>query len=583
MRSIKAKLIALYAAVVLVVMTVSGTFMLFTMRNMEIAHTEDRLFSHAEDINTRVVQVYAPPFSAASWFELGQSGYDVEGFILDSVGIVIAPPEFAGLNLHPHDNTVVAALAGTSDFSQGSVGLDQTGRERQWLTFAMPAELNEETFIIFTRIDTQFLNETLSRLTLTFVTTVLIALVITVIMWFFLSNTLTNPIVELSRHARAIATGDLSLEIKSDSKDEIGELRTNFNYMAKELRATISSMVKEKNKSEAILHNSSHGVLAYDAEGYLTHANNAITELLHGVEIRNHLNFALEFLRFNPEDLDLLKPGEIWESTHEEGEYYLSAAITSYSNDSGVIEGYIIVMQDISRQRKLDNMRKEFVANVSHELRTPLTSIKTYSETLLDGAMEDTETAKKFLKVINEEAERMTLLVSDLLELSRIDSKQSSLEIDIVDIVALIRLSIRQAYVQAEQKNQEIIFEPPETPYFIEANAARINQVIYNILSNSIKYSGENTVIKITLETTEKFYRVFVKDNGIGIPQESLSQVFERFYRVDKARARAMGGTGLGLAIVKEIMEEHGGRVYATSQLSHGTTMVLRFNKLQED
>jgi len=227
-------------------------------------------------------------------------------------------------------------------------------------------------------------------------------------------------------------------------------------------------------------------------------------------------------------------------------------------------------------------MRKEFVANVSHELRTPLTTIRTYTETLIDGAVEDIETTMHFLKIVEEEASRMTLLVSDLLELSRLDSKQATLEMDVVDLVALLRLTVRQSQFLADTKNQTIEMDVSPNPCFIEANASRINQVITNILSNAIKYSPENTEIKVVMEATDKYYRIFIKDRGMGIPQEDIAHIFERFYRVDKARARAMGGTGLGLAIVKEIMEEHGGAVHVSSQMGQGTTMTLRFNKYQD-
>jgi len=284
-------------------------------------------------------------------------------------------------------------------------------------------------------------------------------------------------------------------------------------------------------------------------------------------------------LGFEPEEIYLLSPEETRETTYENSELVISASVTPYSSQQGRLDGFIIVLQDITRQAKLENMRKEFVANVSHELRTPLTSIRTYTETLLEGAYEDPEMAVKFLGVIDDEAKRMSLLVSDLLELSRIDSKQTSLELDVVDLVALLRLAVRQGQFLADQKNQKIEMEEINSSCFIEANAARINQVVSNIISNSIKYSPENTTISVTLEITRKYYRIFIQDQGIGIPQESLGRIFERFYRVDKARARAMGGTGLGLAIVKEIMEEHGGSVYATSKQGSGTTMILRFNR----
>jgi len=582
MRSIKTKLIVIYAAVVLVVMTVSGTFMLFAIRETEVGNAYNRLRSQADLINDRIVQAYdIDGFLGASWYMFGQDEYAVQGAILDHLGRPIAPWDF--INEHFNDSAVIAAQTGVEGFSDNSILADLHGVEQQWLTFAMPVERDGMEFIIFTRISATIMNDTLSRMTFYFMLSVLIALVITVILWFFVGSSLTNPIVALSRHAKAIASGDFSREIKPGSSDEIGDLSKDFSYMAQELSNNLNLISSEKNKSQAILHNTPGGVLAYDVDGYLIHVNNAGTELLHGVDVGNaRFSHVLALLGFNLEDIQNLRPGEIRESIYEENDFFLQAAVTSYSNESGTIDGYLIVLQDISRQRKLDNIRKEFVANVSHELRTPLTSIRTYSETLLDGAINDPQMATKFLKVIDDEAQRMSLLVSDLLELSRLDSKQTALEMDVVDLIALIRLSIRQAGIQSDQKNQTIELDMPGTPCFIEANAARINQVVYNILSNSIKYSPEDTSIKVTLETTDKYYRVFIKDQGMGIPQESLNRVFERFYRVDKARARAMGGTGLGLAIVKEIMEEHGGHVYATSRLGQGTTMVLRFNRLSE-
>jgi len=237
------------------------------------------------------------------------------------------------------------------------------------------------------------------------------------------------------------------------------------------------------------------------------------------------------------------------------------------------------IRQNMEQQNAMDTMRKEFVANVSHELRTPLTTICTYTETLVDGARDDPQMAQKFLEIIDEEAKRMSVLVSDLLELSRIDSKIKGLELDVVDLLGLIRLTIRQCQVLAEQKNQSIQLSGLEDSCFILANAPRINQVITNVISNSIKYSPEGTTVHVNIEQDESVYRVSIRDEGMGIPPESMQRVFERFYRVDKARSRAMGGTGLGLAIAKEIMEEHGGTITATSTLGKGTTMVLRFKR----
>jgi len=566
-------------------MIVSGTVMLLTMRQMEIGRTEDQLRGIGNMIYAEVVQQYERDqfHLAATWGALGQGAeYNIEGMIISEAGIVIAPEALRGLRIL--NQAILSAIAGEERAVVGRPGPDIAGTgQRQWISLAMPANRDGENFIIYTRISTQFLNESLFNITITLVTMVLVSLVLTLILWFFLANTITAPIVNLTRHTKAIASGDFSSKIVVKSKDEIGQLAHDFNHMAQELHDSLISITSEKNKSVAILQNTSHGVLAYDAAGNLTHANNASAELLSGVDLQNYnLQGILEFLGFDPKDIYSLPPEEIREVTYQDQDYFILACVTSYASQSATADGYIIVLQDVSRQVKLENMRKEFVANVSHELRTPLTSIRTYAETLMQGAMEDPETAKSFLKVIDDEAQRMTLLVSDLLELSRIDSKHSALDMDVVDIVALLRLAVQQSQFLANTKGQKIEIEESSSPCFIEANSSRINQVISNILSNAIKYSPENTTIHVTMEMSEKYFRIFIKDEGMGIPAESIPRLFERFYRVDKARARAMGGTGLGLAIVKEIMEEHGGRVHVTSQMGEGTTMVLRFNRYSE-
>ena len=237
------------------------------------------------------------------------------------------------------------------------------------------------------------------------------------------------------------------------------------------------------------------------------------------------------------------------------------------------------VLADITEQKKLDDMRKEFVANVSHELRTPLTTVKTYTETLMEGAMDDRETAMEFLSIINTEADRMAFLVRDLLQLSRFDNHQIELNITKVNLNEVMEENIRQSKIHAENKNQTLTFIPRPTEIPIDCDRERINQVVNNILTNSIKYSLEGAVIKSWIEEDDEYFKVIVKDNGLGIKKDDLGRIFERFYRADKARSRSMGGTGLGLAIAKEIMEIHGGKITAESDYGKGTTMTLWFPK----
>ena len=579
--SIKTKLIAIYAAVIIVVMIVSGTIMLMQMRNMEINRTLQQLRARADAIVNQVVQPLNPQdFNNADiWALIGQADYEIEGLIMNDLGIPIAPESFIGMRFS--NQATMAAMNGEEGFAIARPGPDRRGAgiERQWISFAMPVYAGDTHVIVYTRISTEFMNESLANVVFTLVIMVLVAISLTLIMWFFLANAITSPIIRLTQHAKAIAAGKESRPITPKSKDEIGQLISSFNHMETELGTTLTNITSERNKREAILQNTSHGVLAYDAAGQLTHTNHASGELLTGLDINHHsLGEVLEFLGLKQEELR----EEVQEVTYQHGDYFMQAGITAYTSTPGKIDGYIIVLQDISRQMKLDNMRKEFVANVSHELRTPLTSILTYAQTLMEGALEEPKMAMDFLKVIEDEAQRMTLLVSDLLELSRIDSKHVALEMDVVDLVALLRMTVRQSQFFASTKEQKIEATLPQPPCFIEANTSRINQVVTNILSNAIKYSPEKTTMTVDLETTDSHYKVHIKDQGMGIPEESLPRIFERFYRVDKARARAMGGTGLGLAIVKEIMEEHGGSVSIASEMGAGTTMVLTFKKLEE-
>ncbi|MCL2708939.1 MAG: cell wall metabolism sensor histidine kinase WalK, partial [Defluviitaleaceae bacterium] len=559
-------------------MSVCGSVMLFTVRASELQKAREQLRNHAQNIREQILQFYDRAGFSDGFdnFNLQNSQSDIQGGIMNDLGFFIAPQSFRALSVN--NGAVISALAGEEGFVSGRRGPDLNGAEQEWLYFAMPAEKDGESFVILTRMNSLSINRNLSQLAFFIVLMVVTALALTGTIWFVFADMLTKPIIALTRSAKEMAEGRLETEIPVRSNDEIGQLTESFNHMAQELSATLADISSETNKRGAILQNMTDGVLAYDASGKLIHANTASGELLLAAEIQSvGLDAMLPQIGMEPSVISNLAPEASVESSFASGDRYVSACLTPYTNLRGEIDGYIIVLQDVTKLTKLDLMRKEFVANVSHELRTPLTSVKTYTETLLEGAVDDRETTLDFLKVIDNETQRMALLVSDLLELSRLDNKSQSLERDVVDLAGLLRLTIRQSQVIADKKGQLIKFDQPGKPYFIEVNAPRVNQVISNILTNSIKYSPEGTEIEITLEETEKNYRVFIRDNGIGIPKDDLPHVFERFYRVDKARSRQMGGTGLGLAIAKEIMEEHEGRITVTSELGKGTTMVLRF------
>jgi two-component system sensor histidine kinase VicK len=258
------------------------------------------------------------------------------------------------------------------------------------------------------------------------------------------------------------------------------------------------------------------------------------------------------------------------------GNRMIKAYFVVFTGEHNKAEGVIAVLHDVTEQQRLENMRKEFVANVSHELRTPLTSIKSYAETLLDGAVDDRESAMHFLSVINSEADRMTRLVKDLLQLSRLDNQQLQWNFEEISLVELVKSSVERMELEAGSRRQALqCFVLGEIP-FIEADYGRLEQVVFNLLSNAIKYTPEGGTVTVYIGKIVNDVYFKVADTGIGIPDNDLPRIFERFYRVDKARSREMGGTGLGLAIAKEIVEAHGGAINITSQIGFGTEVTVQ-------
>jgi two-component system sensor histidine kinase VicK len=576
LKSIKSKLVFIYIILVFIVAIVSGTFTLTQTRSNEIAKARTQLKECADKINGEIVQGNTSAELFQDAFENLIMPQGIQGCILDinKQNQILAPTEF--LSMRFYDTAIENAMRGPDGFNSSKKDIDVNNTAKEWLTYAVLAGDNSQ-YIIYTRMDALPINENLSKITMTLFFMLIIALVLAGVLGYMLSNALTKPIIELTRVAKAMADGDLNQNIKVYSKDEIGQLSETITEMAREINQYIIASDSEKNKMETVLHYMTDGVLAYDAEDTLIHANSASEELLNLGDLKRiPAKDVMRYLGF--EDGISQK-----ESTIATGDKFILSTAAYYLDSNGNKAGVVVVIQDVTKMTKLDNMRKEFVANVSHELRTPLTTVKTYTETLLDGAVNDTAVALDFLNVIDSEAQRMALLVQDLLELSRLDNKQLKLDLEVLDLNALISQCVKQNVVLADKKRQNMVFTPLNNACFIEADAGRINQVLTNIISNAVKYSPGGASIEISVEDADAYYRVFVRDDGMGIPREDLRRIFERFYRVDKGRSRAMGGTGLGLAIAKEIMEAHNFRITANSELGKGTTMILRFDKLKLD
>ncbi len=586
MRSIKFKIVLLYILLVFLVMIVSGTFILTRIRQEESDKAYESLILYTKNAENRVINVYdnEADFDKAllDIYETPQSDYsifyDYQIAILDNDGInIIASTDKEGDYSAP---VIISTVNGDATFQSWRKSRDTTGARKTWFELAYPvtSNLTNQQYIIYVKKDATSAIENLISLSYTLIFSLIIAIVLAIILGVLFSNTITKPIIELTKKAKKFSKGDFDDNLQIYSNDEIGQLTKTLNEMAKNLKSLINSISLEKNKIEIILHNMTDGILAYDMNGHLIHGNIASCELLD----RKSLQLIKPDDIFNiiDEPYDNMKNLEninIDKDVNFNGKY-LNVTLMSYTNNKNELEGIIIVLKDITKHTTLDNMRKEFVANVSHELRTPLTTIKSYAETLKDIGLDDLEMAQSFLSIIESEADRMTLLVKDLLDLSKFDSDKFDLEISTVDLTELINMTVIQNQVSAENKNQIIKFKE-NNKYYISCDQGRINQVLTNILSNAIKYSGEGANINIHLQELEKYYEVQIKDNGMGIPKKDINRIFERFYRVDKARSRSLGGTGLGLSITKQIILAHGGEIEAKSTVGVGTTMIIRLKK----
>jgi two-component system sensor histidine kinase VicK len=365
------------------------------------------------------------------------------------------------------------------------------------------------------------------------------------------------------------------------SKGLSGSITEGVDALRQKLDENYSEITTEKDKLEKILKQMVDGMLAVDRVGHILHANDAARKMLHiSDDDVVHKRYDTIILRFS-DALTLEKILYDLERGVTDGSFSYGGAVYEVRYDkfrdaAGGEDGIIIILRDVTERQRIDNMQIDFVANVSHELKTPLTSIKGYTETLLGGGVEDAAMAKEFLDIINSETDRMNRLVKDLLQLSRLDTKQQKWHKEEGDIVPLVRMAVKKVDVLAKSKKRHInlIFNP-ELSVMLNMDRDRIEQVILNILSNAIKYTKEHGRIDVDIFRTDDTVRVVVMDNGIGIPEKELAKVFERFFRVDKSRSSRMGGTGLGLAISKQIIEEHKGNIEIESIFGKGTKVTI--------
>lgn len=403
-----------------------------------------------------------------------------------------------------------------------------------------------------------------------------ISLVITIILGILIARTITGPISDMRKQAQAMSRGNFSRKVRVYGNDEIGQLAIAFNHLTNRLQEAQSTTEAERRKLASVLSNMTDGVIATDRKGKVILINDPALSFLK-ITRETTLNRPIAAVLglekdYSFEDLINMKESVNLDFSTNETRFILRANFSVIQKETGFVNGLITVLHDITEQEKIEMERREFVSNVSHELRTPLTTMRSYLEALADGAWRDENIAPTFLNVTQTETERMIRLVNDLLQLSKMDSREYNLNKEFVEFNKFYNRIIDR-FEMSKSQNVEFKRYLPEDSYFVEIDTDKLTQVIDNIISNALKYSPDGGNIRFGVTVQENLLKVMISDDGMGIPKENVGRIFDRFYRVDRARSRAMGGTGLGLAIAKEMIEAHGGSIWAESEEGVGTTV----------
>jgi len=444
---------------------------------------------------------------------------------------------------------------------------------------------NRTVGVVVVRANLKSVYDNLNNISMIFLSASILAIILGFIMAIIISRSLARPITEINDRTIRIAKGDYSGTIEVTTNDEIGQLAQNVNTLASRIEETTNSIDFERRRLDSVLEYMTDGVLATDRRGNINMINSMAARML-GVEDGSEAigKSILKLLGIENEYTlrDLLDEQQelMLDLSDATQTLYLKAYFSLIQRSSGFISGLVIVLHDVTEQYKIETERRQFVSNVSHELRTPLTSVKSYVDALQEGAIEDHELSHNFLNVVEDETSRMIRMINDLLELSRMDSSTLKLEHEYVNIGELFnyvldRFDMIIANDEQPEKSYTIARNISEVPIWVDLDPSKFTQVVDNVMNNAIKYSPDGGVI--TAEMADHGNRVIlsINDQGLGIPAADLKHVFDRFFRVDKARSRAQGGSGLGLAISKEIIERFGGRIWVESVEGQGSTFYI--------
>ena len=505
--------------------------------------------------------------------------------VVNSLGQVVGTLNDEGLEGTRATNDYVnSALNGVS---KENILIDSDGERFFAYSYPIKGETNTTVGAVYIQANMNQVFEQADEVNSLLAQSALIALVLTGLLGIIISRTITRPISDMRRQALVMARGDFTRKVKVYGEDEIGQLALAFNDLTRRLQEANAITEGERRKLTSVLAYMTDGVIATDREGMIILMNDRAEEMMsvsRETVLGTSLNKILQFSEEKTWDDVYNGPDSmILDLSDDHQTFIIRVNFSIIHKEDGPINGLIAVLHDITEQEQLEQERREFVVNVSHELRTPLTTMRSYLEALQEGALQDPEIAPRFLSVTQNETERMIRLVNDLLQLSKMDKKEYRLEFTEVNFVEMFD-HVLDRFEMSKRDNIEIIRQLPRVAIYTQVDKDKMTQVLDNIISNAIKYSPDGGTITARCWTIGKKIRISISDQGVGIPKNNLSKIFDRFYRVDKARSRQIGGTGLGLAIAKEMIHAHHGDIWAESKWGQGTTIyfTLPYKRIRE-
>jgi len=597
-RSIHVKFVLIYVMLILIAMEIIGLYFAReleqTMKTNFTTSIADRMslveFSVIEEMTKK--RTADDPMTLEQSLQAVLSGFKSEDInevrVINAANIILATSALNNITMvgqRSADDIVRKSNASKAAFD--IINLDRKTKNRI-LVQATPILVHGEVKgVLYLEANIEKVFKQIDEVNRILAGGVAISLSITIILGILIGQTMTRPISDMRRQAQAMAKGNFSRKVHVYGNDEMGQLAIAFNHLTNQLQESQSSTESERRKLASVLENMTDGVIATDRKGRVSLINDSALlmlrltrDLVLNRPISSILGLEQEYAF---EDLIQVKESIALDFSRDDEPYILRANFSVTQRETGFVNGLIVVLHDNTEQEKIDMERREFVSNVSHELRTPLTTMRSYLEALADGAWKNEEIAPSFLHVTQTETERMIRLVNDLLKLSRMDSRDYDLNKEWVEFTYFFN-SVIDRFEFSKSQEVQFIRLLSSTELFVEIDTDKMTQVLDNIISNALKYSPDGGDIRFGITMSEDFIKVMISDDGMGIPQANVKRIFDRFYRADRARSRAMGGTGLGLAIAREMIIAHGGEIWAESEEGKGTTIFFTLPfELQED